>query len=89
MANNGLVSLTAIEWSAAAQELVRSYNAEEISELETLLGCTRDEAVSHFVEESCCSDDLPDFVGGKGTPEDRRYALLALWKDYAGEKHHA
>jgi hypothetical protein len=41
--------------------------------------------VNDFIEESCCGLDMPEFIGGKGTPQQRRSALRALWRAYAAE----
>jgi hypothetical protein len=71
-----------VEWAAAAQGLVLSDDAKEIRRLEKRLGCSREEAVDYFVEDSCCSDDLPEYVGNKGTRQERLTALRALWRTY-------
>ena len=75
-------SLDIIQWATGAQLLVKADDAEEIRELEAFLGCTREEAVNHFVEDSCCSDDLPEYGGGRGTSKERLAALRKLWRTY-------
>jgi hypothetical protein len=74
--------LTTELWAVEAQRLVKADDPAEIARMQAVLKCTQDEAVNHFLERSCCSEDLPDFVGGKGTPQERRSALRALWRAY-------
>jgi hypothetical protein len=81
-----MVDLTVKEWVTAAQKLVNCDNPEEIRRLERLLECTHEEAVSSFIEESCCGEDLPEYIGGKGTAAERRDALRALWRQYEAQQ---
>lgn len=60
-------------------ELILSDDPETIQRLETLLKTTQDEAVDEFIETSCWSDDLTDFVGKKGTPNERRITLCRAY----------
>lgn len=75
-----LVRHTVVEWTTEAQNLVKADDPAEILGLETILECTQEEAVNHFIEETCWRLDMPEFRGGRGTPRDRRSALLALWQ---------
>lgn len=70
---------TVQEWTNAAIDLVKASRCDEIRCLERLAGCTQAEAVTHFIEHSCWAADLPGFSGGRGTADERREALLALW----------
>ena len=54
--------------------------------LEMLCECTQDEAVSHFIEGTCWSEDFSEFWGGKGTPKKRRTALRAAWRAMEGNQ---
>jgi hypothetical protein len=72
--------LTVVEWTTEAQNLVKADDPAEIGRLETILECTQEEAVRHFVEESCWGHDMPEFRGGRGTPQGRIAALRALWQ---------
>jgi hypothetical protein len=47
----------------------------DIAPLEAELENTQSAAVDFMIEETCWSDDVPQFVGGKGTPAERRTAL--------------
>ena len=76
--------LTAVQWATGAKRLVEMDDEEDIRQLEALLGCTQEEAVNHFIEGSCCGEDLPEFCDGKGTPQARLMALRALWRSYEG-----
>jgi hypothetical protein len=70
-----------IEWRPATMwRLILSDDPTEIARLETELEGTQAEAVDHFIERSCWSLDLPEFVGGKGSPAERRAALRAAHK---------
>jgi hypothetical protein len=74
-----LVRLTVVEWTTEAQNLVKADDPAEIRRLETMLECTQEEAVNHFIEETCWRLDMPEFCDGRGTPEERLAALRALW----------
>lgn len=56
-------------------QLILTDNPAEIARLEAELEGTQAEAVNEMIEDSCWSDDLPKFVGGKGTAAERRSAL--------------
>jgi hypothetical protein len=79
MQGGAMNALTVQEWTHAAIELVKASHRHEIRRLERLLMCTQAEAVTHFVEHSRWAADLPGFSHGRGTDEERRKALLALW----------
>jgi hypothetical protein len=55
--------------------LIFSDNPGDRASLGTELEGTQAEAVDYMIEETCWSVDVPDLVGGKGTPEERRKAL--------------
>jgi hypothetical protein len=76
---------TVVEINRLAQRLVEADEPAEITRLEKLLECSQDEAVTHFIENSCCGEDLPQYIGGKGLPKGRLTALRALWKRYESE----
>jgi hypothetical protein len=79
-------SLTVVEWVTAANKLVMCDDPTEIRRLETLCDCTQDEAVSHFIEGTCWTEDFPEFWGGKGTPHERISALRAAWRAVVDEQ---
>jgi hypothetical protein len=82
----GAAAMTSItELWKQTQELVRADDPAEIQRLEALTGTTQADAVNGFIEESCCSEDLPQWTGGKGTPAERLDALRTLWREYEGE----
>ncbi len=60
-------------------ELILSDDTETIAQLEILLEGTQDEAVDEYIERSCWSNDLPRFVGNKGSRRERRDALRAAY----------
>jgi hypothetical protein len=78
--------LTVLQWTTEARNLVVADDRYEIRRLDNMLQCTQDEAVNHFVEDSCWADDMPEFSGGKGTPRERRSALRALWRAAEAEE---
>ncbi len=86
---NHRVNFTAAQWAIGAQMLVETDDPDAIRQFEIELGCSQEEAVNHFIEASCCSDDLPGFVGGRGTPQQRLAALRALWREYSGAEETA
>jgi hypothetical protein len=55
--------------------LILTDNPAEVARLETAFATTQAEAVNQMIEDTCWGDDLPEFVGGKGTPAHRRSAL--------------
>ena len=60
-------------------ELILSDDPPTVAKLEAELGITQVQAVDDYIEHSCWSEDLPDFLGGKGSAEQRRAALRAAW----------
>jgi hypothetical protein len=60
--------------------LIFADDPAEIARLEALLEGTQTEAVDEFIEQSYWSEDVPQFVGGKGTPAERREALRAAYR---------
>jgi hypothetical protein len=58
----------------------RSSRSERSCPRGALLEGTQTEAVDEFIEQSCWSEDVPRFVGGKGTPAERREALRAAYR---------
>lgn len=62
-----------------AWRLILSDDPAEIAEIEAAYGMTQAEVVDRFIENSCWSVDVPEFVGGKGTPRERRAALRAAY----------
>jgi hypothetical protein len=60
--------------------LVCADRPEAIRRLETMLGYTQEEAVDHFVEVSFWRFEVPEFHGGRGTPQERRAAIRAAWR---------
>jgi hypothetical protein len=77
------------ELAGYMQELVKCDDPAEVARIETLIGMKQADAVNHFVEDSCCSDDLPAFQGGQGTASERLSALRDLWRSYEGEESEA
>ena len=67
------------DYFKARRELILADRPADIARLENLIGETQAEVVDDFVENSCWRQDLPDFVGGKGTPAERRNALRAVF----------
>jgi hypothetical protein len=47
--------------------------------LEAELEGTPAEAVDEMIEQSCWTQDVPDFVGGKGTAQQRLIGLRAAY----------
>jgi hypothetical protein len=67
--------------------LIWADEPDHIAGLEAACGMTQAESIDDWIEESCWSDDehMKPFVGGKGTPEERRAAFryaLALQGTY-------
>jgi hypothetical protein len=60
-------------------ELILSDDPTVIGSLEALLEGTQQQAVDHYIERSCWGEDLPRFVGHKGTAAERRTALRAAY----------
>lgn len=72
-------TLDITEYFAARRRLILADDPAEITRLETSIGETQPEVIDDFIENSCWSADLPDFVGGRGTPAERRAALRAVY----------
>jgi hypothetical protein len=53
---------------------------DELPEIERVLQFTQAQAVDQMIEHSCWSADLPNLVGGRGTPDARRDALRAAYR---------
>jgi len=73
-------NMTMAEWAAMLWQLIFADDPAEITRLEALLEGTQTEAVDEFIEQSCWSEDVPRFVGGKGTAAERREALRAAYR---------
>jgi hypothetical protein len=71
------------DYFKARRELILADRPADIARLENLIGETQAEVVDDFVENSCWRQDLPEYVGGKGTPAERRNALRAV---FAGKR---
>jgi len=59
--------------------LIFTDNPADIARLQTELDGTQAEAVDFMIEETCWSEDVPQFVGGKGTAPERRKALRTAY----------
>jgi hypothetical protein len=66
---------TIADYFDARRELICTDPASEVARLELLIGESQAEVVDDFIENSCWRAGLPDFVGGKGIPAERRDAL--------------
>ena len=77
-------NMTMPEWSAVLWQRIFADDPAEIARLEALLEGTQAEAVDEFIEQSCWSEDVPQLVGGKGTPAERREALRAAYRTQNG-----
>jgi hypothetical protein len=64
---------------AARWCLVLAEDPADIAILEAITCMSQAEAVDSFIEESCWSEELPEFVGGKRSPGDRRAALITAY----------
>jgi len=73
-------NMTMAEWAAMLWQLIFADDPAEIARLEALLEGTQTEAVDEFIEQSYWSEDVPQFVGGMGTPAERREALRAAYR---------
>jgi hypothetical protein len=67
------------EYFAARQWLLLTDDPAEIAALEAFTGETQSEVVDDFVENTCWSNNLPQYVGGRGTPTERKQALRAAF----------
>lgn len=73
------------EYVLTLWKLILADDPEQIVKLGALAGATQTEAVDHFIEHSYWSEDVPAFAGGKGTPTERRAALLAAYRAHLAE----
>jgi hypothetical protein len=55
----------------AAWRLILADNADEIAKAEAEYGATQAGMVEYFIENTCWSEDVPDLVGGNGTPREK------------------
>lgn len=69
-----------VKWVPLLWQLIFADDPAEIARLETLAEVSQSAAVDLFIEQSCYDRDLPAFVGGKGSPPERRVALRAAYK---------
>jgi hypothetical protein len=67
------------KWVPRLWQLIFADNAAEITQLEALAETKQSDAIDLFIEQSCYDRDLPAFVGGKGTADERRAALRAAY----------
>ncbi len=58
--------------------LIAATNPEYVAKLEAEAEITQAEAVDYFIEETCWGNDLPDYVGGRGTPAERLKAFRSV-----------
>jgi hypothetical protein len=79
--SDGLPVSPVAEWAGYAILLVEADEPARIRMLEKLAGCTQEEAVTHFIEQSCWADDMAEFSRGKGTAEQRRFSLRTAWRE--------
>jgi hypothetical protein len=86
MESSAPARLTWAEWGAGLRKLVCATDAQEIAALEALTGYSQQHAVDHYIEGSCWGEDLPQYEGGKGTPGERREALVALLRRHGREE---
>jgi hypothetical protein len=71
--------LTMTRYFEARRELIFADRPADITRLEKLIEETQADVVNDLIENSRWSQDLPDFVGGRGTPTERRHALRAAF----------
>ena len=57
----------------------------KMAEFQKRFGVSQDQAVDEFIETTCWAEDLPKYVGKKGTPQQRLQALRRVLRT-AGEK---
>jgi hypothetical protein len=62
-----------------AWRLIMADKPDEIARIEAEYGQTQAATVEDFIERSCWTETVPDFVGGKGTPRERLLALRAAY----------
>jgi hypothetical protein len=63
-----------------AWRLILSDKPRQIARLEKGYGRTQQEAVDDFIEDSCWSESVREFVGHKGTQGKRREALRSAYR---------
>jgi hypothetical protein len=74
------------EYILTLWRLILAEDPGQVAQLETLIGKAQNEAVDHFIERSYWGEDVPAFVGGKGTPTERRAALLTAYRAHQAEE---
>ena len=79
----GKPDLSVGDYFEMRRELIFADRPADIAWLENLIGETQAEVVDDIVDNSCWWQELPDFVGGKGTPAERRNSLRAV---FAGKR---
>ena len=79
----GKPDLSVGDYFEMRRELIFADRPADIAWLENLIGETQAEVVDDIVVNSCWWQELPDFVGGKGTPAERRNSLRAV---FAGKR---
>ncbi len=62
-----------------AWRLILTDDPKLIQKLEADYGLTQEGTVNDFIEKSCWTELLPDFVGGKGASRERLTALRAAY----------
>jgi hypothetical protein len=83
-AANDAVALKSEMPGKTVYRLIVAEDPYDIKVYEAIYGMSQTEAVDHLIEKSCWRDDMPKFVGGKGTPQDRLTALRAAFKAQLG-----
>jgi hypothetical protein len=71
---------------AALIPLVMTDDPAKRAKLEEQFGVTQDEAVTTLIEATCWGDGLPQFQDGKGTPDERREAFRAKYREQQRRK---
>jgi hypothetical protein len=72
------------EFAKISWQLIFADEPKGIAELEAELEAPRAEIVDWLIEETCWSDDLPSFVGHKGTSLERLAALRDAYRRMNG-----
>jgi hypothetical protein len=62
-----------------AWQLILTEDPKKIAKLEDEYGLTQQETVDKLIEKSCWSEDVAEYVGGKGTARERLTALRAAY----------
>jgi hypothetical protein len=60
--------------------LIAATKPEAIADLEKQVGCTQSKVVDLYIEETCWMEDLPEFIGHRGTPQERLNALREVMR---------